>query len=163
MANLAFVHSRCRDKYQFFSWKEKLLSSKPIKFLLAINRSFVYQKLVLILFIFGSFQYSGLVTPVNKVWTEKVTGHQVMLVWKHRHDRQKAHFLPPDSYQVTWWPGETAEGSTHSNFYCAVVLQLILLSCMIATGKIVCKHTLQTLHITVKIFAICISIRRADH
>ena len=55
-------------------------------------------------------------TPVNKVWTEKVTGHQVMLVWKHRHDRQKAHFLPPDSYQVTWWPGETAEGSTHSYY-----------------------------------------------
>ena len=68
-------------------------------------------------YLFGAvFQYSGLVTPVNKVWTEKVTGHQVMLVWKHRHDRQKAHFLPPDSYQVTWWPGETAEGSTHSYY-----------------------------------------------
>jgi len=50
------------------------------------------------------------VSPPSKVWTEKVTGHQVLLVWKHKFSRQRNHFQPPDSYQVTWWPGEIAQG-----------------------------------------------------
>lgn len=53
-------------------------------------------------------------SPVNKVWAERVTGHQILLVWKHKRDRQRAHFLPPDSYQVTWWPGDIAEGHINS-------------------------------------------------
>ena len=85
-----------------------------------------------------------------------------MLVWKHRHDRQKAHFLPPDSYQVTWWPGETAEGNTHSYIYLAVILSLMLLSCihgMNATRKLVSKYTIQAFtYITVKTSAIHILI-----
>lgn len=55
-----------------------------------------------------------MVGPVGKVWTEKVTGHQVLLVWKHKADRQKAHFVSPDSYQVTWWPGEIPVGHINS-------------------------------------------------
>ncbi|GFN84346.1 fibronectin, partial [Plakobranchus ocellatus] len=58
--------------------------------------------------------YTGLVCAPSEVWCEKVTGHSALIVWKKIGDA-KAHFLRPDSYQVTWWPGDRAQEEIQSD------------------------------------------------
>ncbi|XP_025107507.1 uncharacterized protein LOC112572161 isoform X5 [Pomacea canaliculata] len=58
--------------------------------------------------------YTGLVCPPSEVWCEQVTGHSALIVWKKVEDA-KAHFVPADSYQVTWWPGGHPEDDINSD------------------------------------------------
>ncbi|KAK6994911.1 fibronectin, partial [Biomphalaria glabrata] len=58
--------------------------------------------------------YTGLVSPPSEVWCEKATGHSLLIVWTKNSDT-KAHFVRPDSYQVTWWPGDRAKDEIQSD------------------------------------------------
>ncbi|XP_059161356.1 uncharacterized protein LOC131944640 isoform X2 [Physella acuta] len=58
--------------------------------------------------------YTGLVSAPVEVWCEKATGHSLLIVWKKTSD-SKAHFLRPDSYQVTWWPGDRPQDEIQSD------------------------------------------------
>ncbi|CAL1538548.1 unnamed protein product [Lymnaea stagnalis] len=58
--------------------------------------------------------YTGLVCAPTEVWCEKVTGHSVLIVWSKIGD-SKVHFMKPDSYQVTWWPGDRPQNEIQSD------------------------------------------------
>ncbi|XP_012935394.1 uncharacterized protein LOC101845075 isoform X2 [Aplysia californica] len=58
--------------------------------------------------------YTGLVCAPTEVWCEKATGHSALVVWK-KLDESKAHYLRPDSYQVTWWPGDRPQEEIQSD------------------------------------------------
>ncbi|XP_052779768.1 uncharacterized protein LOC128217013 isoform X4 [Mya arenaria] len=58
--------------------------------------------------------YTGLVCPPSQVWCERVTGHSALIVW-NRDDEPKSHFIRPESYQVTWWPGDKPEDDINSD------------------------------------------------
>ncbi|XP_067685414.1 uncharacterized protein [Haliotis asinina] len=58
--------------------------------------------------------YTGLVQPPREVWCEQVTGHSALIVWNTDFE-PKAHFVRPDSYQVTWWPGDRPEEEINSD------------------------------------------------
>ncbi|XP_036357779.1 uncharacterized protein LOC115211041 isoform X2 [Octopus sinensis] len=55
-----------------------------------------------------NLHYTGLVQCPTKVWCEKVTGHSALIVW-NKNEELKAHYVQPEKYQLTWWPGEQAE------------------------------------------------------
>ncbi|KAH9503746.1 hypothetical protein Btru_066540, partial [Bulinus truncatus] len=58
--------------------------------------------------------YTGLVSAPSEVWCEKSTGHSLLIVWT-KNNSDKAHFLRPDSYQVTWWPGDRPKDEIQSD------------------------------------------------
>ncbi|KAL5013163.1 hypothetical protein ScPMuIL_007433 [Solemya velum] len=58
--------------------------------------------------------YTGLVQPPTQIWCEQVTGHSALIVW-NKDDYPKAHFVRPESYQVTWWPGDKPEDDINSD------------------------------------------------
>ncbi|XP_041347758.1 uncharacterized protein LOC121367568 [Gigantopelta aegis] len=58
--------------------------------------------------------YTGLVQAPLEVWCEMVSGHSALIVWNTEHS-SKAHFVRPDCYQVTWWPGDTAQDDINSD------------------------------------------------
>ncbi|XP_046358181.2 uncharacterized protein LOC124136325 [Haliotis rufescens] len=58
--------------------------------------------------------YTGLVQPPREVWCEQVTGHSALIVWNTDFEA-KAHFIRPDCYQVTWWPGDRPEEEINSD------------------------------------------------
>ncbi|XP_054751259.2 uncharacterized protein LOC129257055 [Lytechinus pictus] len=48
-------------------------------------------------------QFTGLLTPPSKVWTELVTGHSMLVVWHRGKKSNKDHFTDPDAFMVRWW------------------------------------------------------------
>ncbi|CAH1782616.1 unnamed protein product [Owenia fusiformis] len=60
-----------------------------------------------------TIHYTGLVMAPTKVWCETVTGHSAMVVW-NKGEKVKPHYVLPDSYQVTWWPGDKPEENINS-------------------------------------------------
>ncbi|KAK3579080.1 hypothetical protein CHS0354_029940 [Potamilus streckersoni] len=59
--------------------------------------------------------YTGLVQPPSQVWCEKFTGHSALIVWS-KDDDPKAHFVRPEGYQVTWWPGDQPNEDINSDY-----------------------------------------------
>ncbi|ELT90741.1 hypothetical protein CAPTEDRAFT_219540 [Capitella teleta] len=57
--------------------------------------------------------YTGLVQAPTRVWCENITGHSAVIVWS-KDDRLSQHYIAPESYQVTWWPGNKADSEISS-------------------------------------------------
>ncbi|XP_063446523.1 uncharacterized protein LOC134726026 isoform X8 [Mytilus trossulus] len=58
--------------------------------------------------------YTGLVLPPSAVWCEQVSGHSALIVW-NKDDEPRSHFIRPENYQVTWWPGDRPEDEINSD------------------------------------------------
>ncbi|XP_030855934.1 uncharacterized protein LOC577931 [Strongylocentrotus purpuratus] len=54
-------------------------------------------------------QFSGLLAPPSKVWTELVTGHSMLVVWHRGKKPNMDHFTDPDAFMVRWWKVSTGE------------------------------------------------------
>ncbi|XP_077869443.1 uncharacterized protein LOC100370084, partial [Saccoglossus kowalevskii] len=57
--------------------------------------------------------YTGLVQPPSKVWSENLTGHSAIVAWT-TDEKKKKHYVSPENYQVTWWPGDNPDTDIRS-------------------------------------------------
>ncbi|XP_077978814.1 uncharacterized protein LOC144434231 [Glandiceps talaboti] len=60
-----------------------------------------------------SLNYTGLVQPPSKVWAENITGHSAVIAWSI-DEKKKKHYVSPENYQVTWWPGDNPDKDIRS-------------------------------------------------
>ncbi|XP_071487386.1 uncharacterized protein [Diadema antillarum] len=58
--------------------------------------------------------YTGLLAPPTKVWTELVTGHSMLVVWRRGKKPNKTHYTDPDSFMVRWWQTDHQEDTISS-------------------------------------------------